>query len=399
MSVTKRVRMKQGKKITFYHAEVWVGSVRLTSQSFETKTAAHVWHDETKEKLETGPDPKKVLAGNMLFSECIEKYLEWSQKRNSPATVQSYGARLPFFRDSLLAKLVVKEINAEIIDAWLDWLLNHPTATHAGRKSFVHELKFLSVILNWYRNYIDAGYVVQITKRHREKALYKRLTSRRPDYFVRPDDVRKWIDWLKGNRNPVYWELATFMILTGCRVGESVGLMWDCVDLDMRLVRISRTVFWDHWTRRPILQNTTKTEESTRTIVLPELLIEMLRQKRERDGIEGPVFKNRDGELIKYNAIQSAFNSGFKALNLPWRSTHICRHTYATMALFATRDLSSVQASLGHKSRDITEKYAKAVALLSSGTAEKTASVFDLKLKDRNHVQNHVQLILKKEKP
>lgn len=52
------------------------------------------------------------------------------------------------------------------------------------------------------------------------------------------------------------------------------------------------------------------------------------------------------------------------------------------MALFATRDLSSVQASLGHKSRDITEKYAKAVALLSSGTAEKTASVFDLKLKD-----------------
>ena len=67
------------------------------------------------------------------------------------------------------------------------------------------------------------------------------------------------------------------------------------------------------------------------------------------------------------------------------------------MALLATRDLSSVQASLGHKSRDITEKYAKAVALLSSGTAEKTASIFDLKLKESEgarigsiHVQNHV---------
>lgn len=382
MSVTKRVRTKKGKKITFYHAEVWREGVRITSQSFETQAAAHSWHDEMKKKLESDTDPQAILAGSMSFEECLEKYLEWSKRKNKPATVQSYGARLPYFQESILMKLKVRDVNAVIIDKWIDWLLKHPTASHEGRKSFVHELKFLSVILNWYRNYMDASFVVQITKRHREKAIYKRLSSRRPDYFVRPDDVRNWIDWLKRNRNPVYWELATFMILTGCRVGEAVGLHWDCVDLKMRLVRISRTVFWDHWTRRPILQNTTKTEESTRSIVLPDILVELLKQKMESEGTEGPVFKNRDGELIKYNAIQSAFNSGFKALKLPWRSTHICRHTYATMALFATRDLSSVQASLGHKSRDITEKYAKAVALLSSGTAEKTASVFDLKLKD-----------------
>ena len=29
-------------------------------------------------------------------------------------------------------------------------------------------------------------------------------------------------------------------------------------------------------------------------------------------------------------------------------STHILRHSYATMALIATRDISAVQASLGH---------------------------------------------------
>ena len=63
------------------------------------------------------------------------------------------------------------------------------------------------------------------------------------------------------------------------------------------------------------------------------------------------------------------------------------------MALLATRDLSSVQASLGHKSREITERYAKAVALLNSGTAEKTAAVLDLD--DENHYRNHYLKFLK----
>jgi hypothetical protein len=56
------------------------------------------------------------------------------------------------------------------------------------------------------------------------------------------------------------------------------------------------------------------------------------------------------------------------------------------MALFATRDIASVQASLGHKKRVMTEKYEKAIALLSSGTGEKTASIFSLGALQKNHV-------------
>ena len=56
------------------------------------------------------------------------------------------------------------------------------------------------------------------------------------------------------------------------------------------------------------------------------------------------VFTDSKGRLLKYNAIQSAFNAGFTVLKLPWRSTHICRHTYATIALMETKNLSAVQA-------------------------------------------------------
>ena len=59
-------------------------------------------------------------------------------------------------------------------------------------------------------------------------------------------------------------------------------------------------------------------------------------------------------------------------------NSHILRHSYATAALMATKDLSSVQASLGHTSSHMTEKYAKVVALLDRKTAQKTAKFFDI---------------------
>ena len=96
--------------------------------------------------------------------------------------------------------------------------------------------------------------------------------------------------------------------------------------------------------------------------------------------------------MIRYNAIQSAFNAGFVALKLPWRSTHILRHSYATMALMATKDMSSVQASLGHTSSRMTEKYAKVIALLNRDTAEKTTRAFNLFGSEREDNQAHLEV-------
>ena len=92
----------------------------------------------------------------------------------------------------------------------------------------------------------------------------------------------------------------------------------------------------------------------------------------------GLLFTDSNKEALKYNAIQSAFNAGFTALNLPWRSNSYTKHSYATAALMATNSLSAVQATLGHTSSRMTERYAKAIALLDRGVAEKTTKLFDI---------------------
>ena len=103
-------------------------------------------------------------------------------------------------------------------------------------------------------------------------------------------------------------------------------------------------------------------------------------------------------EAMKYNAIQANFNSGFIALNLPWRSNHILRHSYATVTLMATNSISAVQASLGHTSSQITERYVKVVALLDKGVTEKTARVFDIFGKSPPNVKTGADISTKNRK-
>ena len=169
------------------------------------------------------------------------------------------------------------------------------------------------------------------------------------------------------------------MILTGARVSEACGLCWDCVDLENGQARILRRMAWEQRTKRPYLEETTKTDASVRVLLLSNELITILREmKLESRDKTSLIFTDLKKGALKYNAIQSSFNAGFKALNLPWRSTHILRHSYATMALIATKDLSSVQATLGHTSIRMTERYAKVIALLDRSVADKTADTIDI---------------------
>lgn len=70
---------------------------------------------------------------------------------------------------------------------------------------------------------------------------------------------------------------------------------------------------------------------------------------------------HRNGEPLHYPAIQNAYNKAFRAAGLPFRSTHVLRHTFATLFLDETGHSEALRSVLGHKSFSMTERYAHAM--------------------------------------
>ena len=374
MAIIKRRyrKKKQQKEAVFYRAEVYVKGFRVSAKTFSTKREAVFWHEQEKHKFTLSPTS---LNDRMKFKDCVDKFWEDAQTRMMKSTVQSYQTRLTYLYSGPLAQIKMSELRGAHVVDWMNWLKKHPTAKNNGRKSFHQELKLLSVVLNWYKNFLNEDFNVPITKKHRQMCFFKPVVPRRPDHFMRPEEVRNWVEWLREHRsNPVYWRLAFFLLATGARIGEACGLKWEEVNLEQGLTRVVRRVRWDQQNKHPFLEDVTKTTQSARLLMLPEKLKALFKEMK-KEAVNDLVFTDANGELLKYNAIQSSFNSGFVALGLPWRSTHICRHTFATMALMGTKNLSAVQASLGHAEIKMTQRYAKAVALLSSDVGEKASSI------------------------
>lgn len=380
MSIRKRVRkLKQGKKQTVYDAEVFVRGQRVAYQTFESRVDAELWHQDAKHKYlygDTGPRKSEM----MTLADVIEAYRQRHISTLKEVTQQSKEKPLEYLLSAPIAKVKMSEFSDRSIDLWFDWLHKHPTAAQPGRKYFRQEFRMLRQILNWYRENLDHKFVVPIVKRHRLRVLYKPVVARRPDYFMRREDIQAWIRWLKVNKakTPVYSELAIFMVHTGARVSEACGLHWDAVDLQSGIASIIRTVWWDRHSREPRIQNSTKTDGSVRIMHLPGPVISMLREMKLRSKPGAPVFAANDGDYLRYPAIQNAFNVAFEALGMPWRSTHICRHSFGTLALMASRDLSGVQAALGHSDIRETQRYAKVVALMDGKIQQQTADFIGL---------------------
>ena len=400
MAIIKRYFKKNGQRKVCYQAQVYVRGIRLQCKTFKSKTEACIWHDKQKEQLLKNPSELYQEKSSVFFSECFKQYLEEAFPLLKQTSQQGVEARFRYFMKGPLSTVKMEHLNAKSVHSWINWLKKHPTTKNPRRKTFLRELELLRTVLNWYRNFVDEEFNVPVTRKHRQLCYYKALPPKRPDYYARPEELREWLKWLKEHRNnPVYWRLASFMLLTGSRVGEACGMKWEAVDFEQGLARVVRQIRWDHKTKRPCLEENTKTSSSARLLLLSDELMFLLKEMKEENKECEFLFTDKKGEFLKYNAVQSAFNAGFMALKLPWRSTHILRHSYATMALIATRDISSVQASLGHTSSRMTEKYAKVIALLNRETAEKTTKAFNLfGTNFKNHSENHSKIKDKKKK-
>ena len=162
--------------------------------------------------------------------------------------------------------------------------------------------------------------------------------------------------------HPIY-SIAATAIGTGARRGEIVGLMWFDVDLEARTVTIQRSI---EQTKNGIRVKPPKTKAGKRTISLPKVVVDALRDHRRRTlelrlrlGMgalppDAPVFANLDGGWTMPNDVTADWRAAVKACHLPKITFHGLRHSHASALIREGVDIVTVSHRLGHQNPALT---------------------------------------------
>lgn len=125
-------------------------------------------------------------------------------------------------------------------------------------------------------------------------------------------------------------------VTLGLRRGEALGLTWDCVDLDAKTVTIAHSA---SFRKGGIELSTTKTKNSRRTLLMPDMLREALQtaQKQQEDATRflGAAYNplrlvccRLDGQPLTSGVLHHQFHDTLEAAALPSIRFHDLRHPY-----------------------------------------------------------------------
>ena len=201
-----------------------------------------------------------------------------------------------------------------------------------------------------------------------------------------------FLSFIKKTPKFQHWlPMFTFMLGTGCRISETVGLCWGDIDFESGFITIQHNlVYHDHEVGGCYFtMSTPKTAAGKRAIpILPEVR-KALEQERtnqqelelvceyEIDGISDFVFLNRFGQPQNPQTVNRAIKRISVAYNeaelekaekekrepqlLPPFSCHNLRHTFCTRLCENETNLKIIQDIMGHKDISTTmEIYAEA---------------------------------------
>jgi integrase len=137
---------------------------------------------------------------------------------------------------------------------------------------------------------------------------------------------------------------------TGLRTGEIIGLKWDDIDWEERIIKIRRRI-------RQGVEDVPKTKNSIRDIEIIDVLMPYLVEHRENTRKESEyVFETRYkrpyGSSDKIT--QYYWRNILNELGIPYRHLYTCRHTFASMMIANGEDILWVSNMLGHRDSSMT---------------------------------------------
>lgn len=289
------------------------------------------------------PIPDKYTVAHFLedwFEECVKG-------KKKPSTEADYEANIRLYLKPSLGKIPLKDLRPMEVQRMINGLAERGLgrAPEYARTVLRGALKTAQ---EW--EYIDSNpaALVKVPKHKRE-----------PEKPLNPEEARRFLQFAKGHRLEA---LFTVAVSIGLREGEAFALRWRDVDLDAGVLRVRHSL---DRTTRPWQLVEPKTARSKRTISLPAVCREALREHRKRQEEERVfqgsrwqdhdfVFPSSIGTPLDCNNVLKQFRKLLALAGIAPRRFHDLRHTCATLLLAQGVHPRIVMELLGHSSITIT---------------------------------------------
>ena len=168
------------------------------------------------------------------------------------------------------------------------------------------------------------------------------------------------------------YRIFVLALNTGMRIGEILGLCWECVDFDNNIIHIKKTLAYLPNNGNPVYElHKPKTTAGVRSIPMTKNVKSVLLEQKMYDrvingrhnpsNLEDLVFVSKTNHPINEANIRCSIkyyidkvNKSYPDIHMESFTMHCLRHTYATNAIAAGMKPKVLQKILGHTSLKMT---------------------------------------------
>lgn len=353
-----------GEGSIIYHKKLkrWMGSYTFGGKRkyIYGKTRTEV-KDKLNKALVDIANEKYVDKSNITLLNIINMNIEEQFRSNkiSEVTYKRKSDTKKIIERYKIANMPIQKISTVDINDFLINLTDYSNSVISKVSQMLKSAFDKSLLLNILSsNPFSIKGLITIPKSKKENKKIDSLTIEEQKLFVK--ELEKNYD--------KYTDIFYILLFTGMRIGEVLALSSDDIDLNKKIIHISKTLTKDK-NDKIIIGNSTKTYSGVRDIPITDLIYKYLENSHKSGN---KTLFSQNGKIISPNTINSHFkrickNANIKVVNTKKKkydkfvnlksssvNTHMLRHTYATRCIESGMSAVVLSKLLGHKDIETT---------------------------------------------
>ena len=307
------------------------------------------------------------------LDEFLRTWLETTVKpRVRPLTYAGYKVNVEKHLIPTLGRTKLDQLTPQHVQA----MLNNRLAAGLSTKSvaYIHQVlrTALNLAVRW--ELVSRNVAMLVDKPRVERKSINPLT---------PDEARTFLGAIRGHRLEALFSVA---LALGLRQGEALGLRWHDIDFANGTLHVRNQL---QRIEGRLTLVSPKTAKSRRTLVMPSLIVDALKEHQKRQVAEmiwagskwtetDLVFANRSGAPTQARRVIEQFHELLEMAGMRRMRFHDLRHSCATLLLVQGVSPRVVMEVLGHSEIALTmNAYSHVVPELQRDAAERMQAILE----------------------